>query len=522
MKSLPVGIQSFEKLISGNYLYIDKTKYIYDLITSNNACFLSRPRRFGKSLLISTLEALFLGKKELFSGLWIEQSNYEWVKHPVIKIDFSRLPSRSPASLQVGLGKEFTEIADFYGLSCNARDEIESQTLDLIAGLYDKTGQKIAVLIDEYDSPIISNLNHPEVVESNQEILAGFYRTIKSSDRYLRFVFLTGVSRFSKVSVFSGLNNLRDISLTDEFADLLGYTQLELENHFGEAVDSISTEFKIDREALLADIKRWYNGYRFSARDALVYNPFSTLLFFSEKKFRNYWFETGTPTFLFDLIRKNNYDIRRMQRSALTDRAFNSYDVDKIPLLPVLYDTGYLTIAEVREKRIRQFDYILDYPNDEVRISFLEQFVDDAFNLKVEANNYVRMLTDCLHLDNLDQFIETIKTFFAEIPYDIQSPNRNTEAYYQSLIYCLLKLVGYDTYAEERTNKGRIDLVVEGTSSIYIFEMKVDASAQEAIAQIKKRGYAEKYRLADKKLLMVGLSFSSAERNLTQFEVEAI
>jgi len=254
----------------------------------------------------------------------------------------------------------------------------------------------------------------------------------------------------------------------------------------------------------------------------LVYNPFSTLLFFAEKKFQNYWFESGTPTFLLDLIKRNNYDISQIQSEILSDRDFNSYEVEKIPLLPILFNTGYLTISEIKQRRPMEFDYLLDYPNDEVRISFLEQFVDDAFPKGTNARNYVYILSNCLNSDDLSQFIESIQTFFAGIPYDIQSPKREVEAYYQSLIYCICKLVGYETYAEERTNKGRIDLVVEGTNSIYIFEMKVDKPATEAIKQIKKRGYLEKFRLANKQLTLVGLSFSSSERNVTEYEVEVV
>ena len=523
MKPLPIGIQDFNKVIQGGYLYVDKTELIFNLIANNAACFLSRPRRFGKSLLISTLEEIFSGNRELFKGLWIdEQSQYDWLKHPVIRIDFSKIPSGDEETLSRGLNERLTELSNFYEVSIERDLNVSIYLNRLIMGLHSKFKSKVVILIDEYDSPIISNINNAEVAAANRKLLAEFYRTIKASDEYLRFMFLTGVSKFAKVSVFSGLNNLVDITLDAEYSTLLGYTQEELESYFGEGIDLITTLLKTERSALLENVRRWYNGYRFSRAETKVYNPFSVLLFFSKKEFDNYWFETGTPTFLIDLIGKNDYDLRLIHEREISSRGFNRYEIDNIPILPVLFNTGYLTISQVERPDITQTDFILNYPNNEVRISFLEQFIDSAFSEGTTARSYTRKLTKSIRADNLEQVIAIIKTFFAEIPYDLKSANCHSEAYYQSLVYCIFKLVGYDTSAEERTNKGRIDLVVEGNQSIYLFEMKVDKPAQEAIEQIKSRGYADKYRLSNKKLTLVGLSFSRAERNIADYAVEEI
>lgn len=523
IKQLPIGIQSFPEIINNGYLYVDKTQAIHELVKNPKGyCFLSRPRRFGKSLLVSTLEEIFSANTDLFKGLWIEQSGYNWQKHPVMRIDFSKIQSDTVTSFVEGLKNKLIEIGQDYEIGLDDHNSLAGKAGALISELHRKTGQRVVILIDEYDAPIICNINYPEVLNGCREQLASFYRVIKGSDEHLRFVFLTGVSKFAKVSVFSGMNNLRDLSMSNDYSSMLGYTQVELESYFNEDIDSLASDFNFDREALLAEIKRWYNGYRFSSKGERVYNPFSSMLFFTERKFQNYWFETGTPTFLLELIRKNNYNIRNIQGELLSSRDFNSYDVERIPLLPILYNTGYLTISEVEEPRPLHIDYRLDYPNEEVRISFLEQFVDDAFSKGTNARSYVRRLTDSIQSQTIAQFIEVLKTFIAELPYDLQSLNRNTESYYQSLIYCLLKLVGCETYVEERTNRGRIDLVLEVSDVVYFFEMKVDKPAAVAVEQIKKRGYAEKYRLEDKKLLLIGLTFSSTERNISDYVIEEV
>ena len=524
MKQLPIGIQDFNKIVEGNYLYIDKTEYIHRLITSNNACFLSRPRRFGKSLLISTLEEIFNANTELFKGLWIAQSNYNWKKHPVIRIDFSKLNSQTVISLKTGLNLRIKEIAQNYGLDLTFNEELDYNTYSLIKELCRITKERVVILIDEYDSPIISNINHPEVLDSNRELLASFYRTIKGCDEHLRFVFLTGVSKFAKVSVFSGLNNLRDITLSERYSNLLGYTQAELEQYFDEDISELTSELNIERSAILNEIKRWYNGYRFTSKDNRVYNPFSTLLFFSEKKFENYWFETGTPTFLLDLIKKHNYNVREFEGMKLGDEDFASYDTEHIPLISLLYNTGYITIDSVEKMPDMSYQYEMCYPNYEVRSAFLGSVAKHFTGYGKPINVYVDALRQAIAAEDVGLFIETLQTLFASIPYDLEPSSRQikSEAHYQSILYAVLKVTGMQISAEERTNKGRVDLVIEGKDAIYLFEMKVDKPASDAIEQIKKRGYAEKYRLSDKKLRLVGLSFSSAERNISQHQIEEI
>ncbi len=527
MKQSPIGIQDFSEIINNGYLYVDKTSLIYNLVKPPKGYyFLSRPRRFGKSLLISTLEEIFSGHKELFKGLWIEQSDYEWREHPVIRIDFSKLSSIDSKSLQQDLQGRLHSVGKSYGVNLVQGDTIPANINRLIEELQKKFQSKVVILIDEYDSPIISNITNQNLCKANREVLASFYRTIKGCDEYLRFVFLTGVSKFAKVSVFSGLNNLIDISLDAEYASLLGYTQEELESYFSEAIEVVSKIQKKDRSTLLEEIRQWYNGYRFSNVEATVYNPFSVLLFFFKKRFDNYWFETGTPTFLLDLIKTRQYDITKLDGMKLADDDFASYEIETMPIVPLLYSTGYITISNVIAQPDNTSQYEMCYPNFEVQNSFLRSVIRLFIGYDEPVSEYLNDLKQALDSQDMKQFVSVLQTIFAAIPYELEatvkrsSKGKGYESHYQTVIYAILKVTGMQVSAEERTNRGRIDLVAESAKSIYIFEMKVDKPAKEAIEQIKQKGYGEKYRLANKKIFLVGLSFSSTERNITEYEVE--
>lgn len=373
LPKLPIGVQDFESLRTGGYLYVDKTKTIYDLLNKGHAYFISRPRRFGKSLLVSTLEALFHAKKDLFQGLWIENSDYDWQNYPVIKLDFSRFTSDSPENLDSDFRKKLSDIASEHGLE--PRGETLAAMIDsLVDDLHKKYKKKVVVLVDEYDAPLIKNINKVELARENRDLLANFFKVIKSQDAKIRFVLLTGVSKFAKVSVFSGLNNLRDISLSTDSAELLGYTQEELELYFKKHLNDSVPRFSSSEAELLEKIKTWYNGYRFSTLETLVYNPFSTLLFFAEKQFRNFWFETATPSFLLDLIRSQNYPLKDFHKELLSPNELSSYEVDRLPLLPLMLHTGYLTISDCDLEEGVVNSYTVDYPNREVKEAFLEKF----------------------------------------------------------------------------------------------------------------------------------------------------
>ncbi len=371
IKDLSIYISNFKDMIQGNYLYIDKTEYIYKLFKGyKHYYFLSRPRRFGKSLLLSTLKELFLGNKELFKDLWIYSSDYKWQEYPVIYLDFSIIPHLTAQELRRSLNNKLKEIAQEHNINLNYSDTPEESLTSLIKSLSQKN--PVVILIDEYDKPILDHLKNIEQAQEQRNILKSFYDIIKESDQYLRAVFLTGVSRFSKTSLFSGINNLNDISLKPETAQLLDYTQQELEMHFRFYIESFANKLNISNQELLKELKNWYNGYRFSKENIYVYNPFSVLYSLNDKDFINYWFESGTPTFLIHLMSKQYYSIENIDQEEVSQETLGNFDIDNIPLVPLLFQTGYLTIADY-DQATQKFK--LKFPNYEVKYSFTKFLV---------------------------------------------------------------------------------------------------------------------------------------------------
>jgi hypothetical protein len=487
LKPLPIGIQSFADLIEGGFLYVDKTRWIYEMVRySKGVYFLSRPRRFGKSLLLSTLEAIFLGQKEWFKGLWMDSAGYAWEPHPVIRIDFSQFRVENSDMLKIKLEERIQEIAASYGVTCPIGD-YQKQFRDLIRQL-SRQG-KVVVLIDEYDKPIIDNIGDVEESKRIRDVLKGFYEVLKGLDEYLRFVFLTGVSKFSKVGVFSGLNHLKDITLDNRNAALLGMTQEEVETCFVEHIGAFSRQSSIPVPELIEDIRRWYNGFCFSSACIPIYNPFSLLMVLDMQEFRNYWFETGTPTFLIRLIRKYEYNVAEMEQLKVNEMAFGSYEIERLTLLPILVQTGYLTIKAFNAKR-RLF--ALGYPNLEVRESFLKYLIDEFTPVQKETSDaFIWQMIDAMRTADIKQFFDILQVFFAGIPYDIQI---RAERYYQTVFYLIFRLIGLQIGVEVRTSKGRIDAVVEMNEGIFIFEFKLGGTAQEALSQIQEREYALSYK----------------------------
>jgi len=525
LKKLPIGKQTFSEIINDNCLYIDKTAYIYELLSSGaKAHFFSRPRRFGKSLLLSTLEAIFKNKRSLFKGLWIDSSNYVWKEYPVITLDVSAISKRTDLNLIQGFKDAILDNAEKYSLTINEA-EPERMFQLLIHELAKKYNEKVVVLVDEYDDPIIKHVTRPEMAAKNREILHDFYKIMKSEDANLRFVFLTGVSKFAKTSVFSGLNNLVNISMQEKYSTLLGITQEELHNEFSEYIDLVAKKHSISRSILLEKIKYWYNGYRFSKSETKVYNPFSTLSFFDEGEFRNFWFESGTPTYLVELIKCNSPDIEDYEGNVtITDTYLKSYDVDNVPLLPILYDTGYLTIKD-SSTRNDITRYTLGYPNFEVKNSLLESllkvYVDEKRPEKTAA--ITEKLEDAILSNDLDQFFVLLRSFFASIPYEVIPVKTINEKYFQLIFYLLMRVASFRVNIEDRTSFGRIDLVLENDLAIYLFEFKVDSSPEAAIQQIKEKKYSDKYlNIPNKKLHIIGINFSSLERNISEYLIETV
>ena len=509
MKKLPIGIQTFSELVQEDYLYIDKTEIIYRLITSGKVYFLSRPRRFGKSLLLSTLEAIFKGKKELFKGLWIYDQPFEWKEYPIIRIDFSKKHIENSAELKQFIKLELQDIAEYYHITL-VREHYD----DIFAELLKKLAQtgKVVLLVDEYDKPILDHITDIEKAKEIQETLKGFYTVIKASDEYLKFIFLTGVSKFSKVGVFSGLNNLEDITMTIDYATILGYTPQEVELYFIDYMDALMSTTKKSIENIRQLIKQWYNGYRFTLAEEYVYNPFSTLLLFKHRQFENYWFESGTPTFLIDLITENQFDVPSLQHLTVGQNAFASYEIGNLSPIALLYQTGYLTIKEL-EGRL----YTLGFPNLEVEDSFLN-YLSEAYSKvpKELTENYLDKLIRALNSADLASFFETLKVFFANIPYTL---NISLEKHYQTIFYIIFTLLGLRIQAEVVTNKGRIDVVIELTDSIYLFEFKLNGTKEQALEQIKSNNYAQKYQGSSKQVILVGVEFDRVTRNVGEWVV---
>ncbi|MCO6489416.1 MAG: ATP-binding protein, partial [Phaeodactylibacter sp.] len=502
--------QDFRKLRTSGALYIDKTEAIHRLVTEGDYYFLSRPRRFGKSLTLSVIRELFEGSRELFEGLWVEQY-WDWQRrHPVVHIAFNEMDYKHQ-SLHEALKKTLRREAR------NREVELEGQSApelfkSLLVQLSEKHG-RVALLIDEYDKPLIDYLDKENISQAleNQQTLKSFYSIIKSSDAYIHFLLITGVSKFSKVGVFSDLNNLLDISLHPRYSTLAGITEQELESYFGPAIDE--HEAATGQRGLRQRIKEWYNGYSFFNGGQKVYNPFSLLSFFSGWDFQNFWFASGTPTFLVRLLRERN--VVQLDKIRLDAVAFNSYDLERLETYALLFQTGYLTIKSLDEFRI----YTLGYPNLEVEESMMRHLFSEFRHEEVGASGpTVIDLRQALYANDLPRAMEVLDTVFQAIPHQLFLQKR--EAYFHSLIYLAFRLLGIYTQAEVNTARGRLDCIVHTPTHIYLFEFKLDQSAEAALKQIRSRGYADAYRQSGREVVAVGVNFSSEQKAVEAWTAE--
>ncbi|MCP5108114.1 MAG: ATP-binding protein [bacterium] len=518
MKNLPIGVQSFSKLINGNYLYIDKTRDIYNLFAKGGLYyFMSRPRRFGKSLLISTLAEIFSGNKELFKGLWI-YDKIEWTQYPVIHLDLSKLTFKTPEMLEKALENRVEEIAADNNIQLDPKLFLKEKFGQLLEKMSQKNS--VVILIDEYDKPMIEYMEAEEIdaAKKTRRVFKNFYAVIKASDAHLRFVFITGVSKFSKVSVFSDLNNLRDITLSKQFAALLGYTEAELQHYFEPYIKQLTDESGMNKNRLLEEIREWYNGYSWDGK-SFVYNPFSILNLFMENSFDNYWFSTGTPSFLIELIKKKQSEIMDFENLPVKSYTFDSCDIENIEIPALLFQTGYLTIKKITTKSGKRVKtYHLSYPNQEVRNSFLTHLFGEYTQKDMNVGTRIlERINEAVEAGDMDRFIQEIKSMFASIPYHIFIGER--EAYYHSIIYLALSLSGAVVKSEDPTNIGRIDAVVETGNKIYIMEFKMGGE-QEALAQIKKMKYYEKFLGSGKEVVLMGIGFDPEKRNIGNYLLE--
>jgi len=512
MKKLPIGIQGFAYLRSEPHYYVDKTPFVKKLVDEGKFYFLSRPRRFGKSLFLDTLRQAFLGKRELFEGLYLED-NWDWQRrYPVIYISFGAGGVENREILNKTIESILREHAGQYNIVL--KEEIYSKRFyELIRKLSEKHSEQVVVLIDEYDKPILDRIDRPDVAIEIREALKNFYSVLKDADAYLKFVFITGVSKFSKVSLFSGLNNLRDITIEPEYATICGYTQGEFEEVFSDKLEGIN----------LDDVRQWYNGYQWLGEP--VYNPFDILLYLQSREFRPYWFETGTPTFLIKLLQKERYYIPDLESLEAGETLIGSFDVEKIEPETLLFQTGYLTIKGVKRRGARR-EYRLGYPNLEVRMSLNDHILNWYVQEAGKKERAISRLYDCLDENDFERLRDIFRSFFASIPYDWYRKNEidRYEGYYASVFYSYFVAAGFDVTAEDITSVGRIDMTVRYRGRVYIFEFKVVEIEGEgsAFEQLKGRNYHEKYLASTEEVYLIGVDFSRKDRNIVGFKWERI
>ena len=510
-RKLPIGIQTFRKIRQEACYYVDKTTYIRRLLDEGTHYFLSRPRRFGKSLFLDTLKELFEGNEPLFEGLYIHDQ-WDWsVRHPVVRLSFGRGNFKDPDYVEASLMAQLDAVERQTGVASDYAAGPE-RFAHLLEALHDRTGQTVAVLVDEYDKPILDALEVPEVARANRDFLRGLYAVVKDCDAHVRFTFITGVSKFSKVSLFSGLNNLTDITLEPSYSALCGYTETDLDTVFAPEL------LGLDRE----QIRDWYNGYSWLG-DEKVYNPFDILLLFRRRLFAAYWFETGTPTFLVETLFKRRVNSLALDNMLGSDELLSTFDVDHIATEALLFQTGYLTIRRPEPRGSRTY-YRLGYPNLEVRQSLNESLLNCMTGDASRREAHSVQLYDLLEANDFAGLKTLFHAFFASIPYEWYTNNdiARYEGYYASVFYSYFAALGLDITVEDSSSHGRLDMAVLFNNNVYLFEFKVVelSSAGAALAQLQERRYADKYRSLGQPIYLIGVEFSKEERNLTAFSVE--
>lgn len=524
LQLLPLGVQDFSILREGDYLYVDKTSLIYELTHTQRAVFLSRPRRFGKSLLLSAIKYYFLGRKDLFSGLAIEQLEEQgkdsWAEYPVMYFSLASGEFMEKDGLAKKLRTSLNDFEEKYGLS---HDEVTLaiRFAKALENANKKTGRKVVVLVDEYDNPLLKNMTvNPQQEEANRNLYKAFFATLKDCDEYLRFYMFTGVTKFSKVSIFSDLNQLTDISMADEYAGICGITKQEIEDNFDLYIQNLSKKVCLSRDAALSELKRMYDGYHFSGEGEGMYNPFSLLHCFNECKFGNYWFESGTPTFLINKLNASNFDIRQFTDEVkVSESEIKDYRPENADPVPLFYQSGYLTIKSWNK---RQNSYKLTFPNAEVKYGFLNSLAPSYLHVEDKPAPFnIDILDDAVEEGDTEGMKKWFTALFALLPYPTGADTEAiTEQNFQNVIFMALTMMGKYARTEVHSAKGRADCILEADDYVYVFEFKRDVSAAEALKQIEEQGYAAPYSADKRKLFKIGVNFSSTERNITEWEVQ--
>ena len=533
-RKLPIGVQSFKVLRNARYLYVDKTAYIAQLVTSSRVYFLSRPRRFGKSLFLSTLSAYFLGKKELFKGLYLEKAEEEqavlenratWQEYPVFYLDFNIGQYNAERALMSQLNLLLSRFEEVYGINKN-EEEISQRFAGVIQRAYQQTGKQVVILVDEYDKPLLQTMGVNEALnEDYRNTLKAFYSVIKTCDEYIRFAFLTGVTKFSKISIFSDLNNLNDISLLPKYAGICGISQSELESTFAPEIEALAQANELTLDETLKRLKQTYDGYCFAQRSENMYNPFSLLRVFDGQIFQSYWFATGTPTFLVHYLKDAQYSIPDLDgKIELNEAGLETYRADAQTPLPILFQSGYLTIKDyIKEARL----YRLGFPNDEVRYGFWENLLPAYSSLRPdETGQAVWRFVQDIRKGNVNGFMERMQSLIAGISYDNFSSKelKLREQNYQTAVYLIFALMGQFVQTEVHCSMGRADCVVITVDTVYIFEFKLsgNGNAENALEQIKENAYAAKYKTDGKKIVLIGAGFDEVTRTIRDWKVELL
>ncbi len=529
-RKLPIGIQSFEKLRNGEYLYVDKTEFVYKLIHTGQVYFLSRPRRFGKSLFLSTLKAFFEGKKELFTGLKIvelESDNPDaWKKYPVIYLNFAQNNFTKKDSLEDCINRELEKYEKEYNISLEYEDKLNSihfagRFIDIVQAANKQTGMQAVVLIDEYDKPLLDVQNDEELVDYNRNVLKGLYVTLKALDEYLKFVFLTGVTKFSKVSIFSDLNQLKDISITRDYATICGITEEEMLSNFEPEIVAMAEKLELTKDECIEKLEKMYDGYHFFPESKGVYNPFSLINALDSQNFDSYWFSTGTPAFLIKKLKESYQNYMDFTNGVeANEQDLKDYRNDNPNPIPLFYQTGYLTIKSYD----KDFNvYTLKYPNDEVKYAFINSLVPSL--LTIQSSNGLDIVSFARDIKsaNTESMMHRFKSIFASLPYPTADENgakHIAEQNFQNVFYLVFTLLGQWSQVEVHNNVGRADCILKNGNNVFIFEFKVDKSADEALAQIEENKYSVPYENAGNKIIKIGANFSTKTRNLTEWKIK--
>lgn len=514
----PVGIQTFEKIINGGYLYVDKTALIYELVNRAEYVFLSRPRRFGKSLMMSTLEAYFKGRKELFRGLEIENLEKHWMEYPVFRFDLSGENFNSTERLIDHIASYLDDIEDTYGLS--SEGTIGRRFRRLIRQAYEKYGKRVVVLIDEYDKPMLDCLHNDDLHDSVKDELRGFYSVLKLSDEYIKFAMLTGVTKFGKVSVFSGLNNLKDISMWPEYNSLCGISETEFHRYFTASVRNFAMKHSLPEERIWQNFKTLYDGYRFAYKGENVYNPFSVLNAFDSERFGNYWYSSGSPSYLIRLIERHRFLLSNLEGERRNEEQLNDISDTGHDFVPLLYQSGYLTIKgyDNPSDELGSGEYILGFPNREVNKCFWNSLSNHFFKGYGQQSTFDmhRFLDDVRH-GRPENFMMRLRSLFADTN---SEPEADKEIHFQNMMAIACKMLGLEVRTEIHAHRGRCDMQIETSAYVYIFEFKVNGSASAALKQIQSRDYVGRYGTDSRQVYMIGANFSTETRTLTDWLIE--